>query len=981
MNESELYGAWSETERQHYRQQGYWTNVPLGEQLRLWARQQPNRIALVSGQQRLRYDELDTLADRLAAGFNARGIQAGDNVLLQLPNCTGLVAALFALFRLGARPILAMPAQKGADIDALCTLAQPKAWVYPAHYLGHDFHAIAQQMSVNHPTIQRWLVNTADDSDTPLAEFQLPAQRFSVPHAEDIALLLLSGGSTGTPKLIPRTHADYFYNARTLAGLCQLTGESVYLATLAVAHNFTLSCPGVLGTLLSGGKVVLAQTASCDEIFPLIEQERVTFTALVPPLMNLWLECREWDESDLSSLQFIQVGGARLESTLAEKVKPAFGCQLQQVFGMAEGLICCTRLDDSDEVILHTQGRPISDADQIRVVNAGGAAVAEGEPGELLTRGPYTIGGYYRAEAQNLLAFTPDRFYRSGDIIRLTEGGNVIVEGRIKEQINRAGEKIGCTEIESLMALHPSVVSAIVVGVSDERLGERICACYQGEATLKLGELRTFLLQKGLSNYKLPDQLLHIASWPLTAVGKIDKRRLATLAQQAQEKAHSSRAISLRHPPLDVLYHLMQEEHESHIAYERQGCWHVGIGIKAQIRLFTDYAELISSDGQRQTFQNAPWRENLQSALDALPFSHWQIFGVSHFELARLIYDVSAADLDKTSPLMTLIVPQVQIALSEQSAMLITTSEEDLERLTARIQQADRSVNFPAPDNEWQDAIASTIRQHDAHAYCHRVAETVHEIKQGLYQKVILSRQVMLTEPVDMLASYHLGRTNNTPARSYIVKIDDHHFIGFSPETVVEVSASGTVSTQPLAGTRALTADAQQNQQLREALISDTKEVAEHAVSVKLAVEELLPVCVANSTHVSDFMSIAQRGSVQHLASRVTGKLSEEFSAWDAFAMLFPAVTASGIPKRPAIEAITRLEPVKRSAYSGSVFMFNSGGELDAALVLRSLFKNDNGVTLQAGAGIIDQSTPKRELEETVEKLQSVSRFLVKAQR
>ena len=135
--------------------------------------------------------------------------------------------------------------------------------------------------------------------------------------------------------------------------------------------------------------------------------------------------------------------------------------------------------------------------------------------------------------------------------------------------------------------------------VNDERLGERICACYQGGATLTLSELRTFLRQKGVSDYKLPDQLLHVANWPLTAVGKIDKRRLATLAQQTRKNAQPSRSISLHNPPLDVVYHLLREESENHIAYEQQGCWEVGIGIKAQIRIFPHYAELTLTDGQR----------------------------------------------------------------------------------------------------------------------------------------------------------------------------------------------------------------------------------------------------------------------------------------------------------------------------------------------------------------------------------------------
>lgn len=552
MGERQRYSAWSESEREHYRQNGYWADQPLGEQLRHWAAQQPANIALVAGKQRLSYAGLDNLADRLAAGLAARGVCSQDNVLLQLPNCIGLVATLFALFRLGARPILAMPGQKAADIDALCKLAEPKAWLYPERYLRNDFQALAKDIAVKHPGMQCWQVSTDDEADALMATFQSESQPLPVPQAEDIALLLLSGGSTGTPKLIPRTHADYFYNARRIAEICQLSNQSVYLATLAVAHNFTLSCPGVLGTLLSGGKVVLAQTSGCDEVFPLIEQEKVTFTALVPPLVTLWLECRAWDDSDLSSLQLIQVGGARLESTLAAKVKPAFNCQLQQVFGMAEGLICCTRLDDKDEVIVHTQGRPISDADQIRGVYQDGLAVETGRSGELLTHGPYTIGGYYRAEAQNLQAFTQDHFYRSGDIVRLTEAGNIVVEGRLKEQINRAGEKIGCAEIESLIDSHPEVASCVVIGVEDARLGERICACLQGDVKLTLADLRGYLQQQGLSDHKLPDQLLPVKSWPLTAVGKIDKRQLTNVATHAMDCSEFSHTLILhrRHLPL-----------------------------------------------------------------------------------------------------------------------------------------------------------------------------------------------------------------------------------------------------------------------------------------------------------------------------------------------------------------------------------------------------------------------------------------------
>lgn len=537
MTEQPFHTAWSAQARRYYRELGYWQDQPLGEHLRNWANDSPQKTALVCGLQRISYRQLDCLADRLAAGFAARGIEQGDNLLIQMPNSIGLVASLFALFRLGARPILAMPGQKSADIDALSTLATPKAWLFPSRFLGNDFHPLARDIASKHPAMQQWMIDSERDPYALMEEYQQPAQILSPPDAGDIALLLLSGGTTGTPKLIPRTHADYHYNARATAKICRLGADSVYLAALAVAHNFTLCCPGVFGTMLSGGTVVLAQTAGCDEVFPLIEQEKVTITALVPPLVTLWLECREWDESDLSSLKLLQVGGARLESSLAARITPAFGCKLQQVFGMAEGLICCTRLDDPEEVILHTQGRPISPHDRLRIVDEHDVPVPAGASGELLTRGPYTIGGYYRADQQNAIAFSTEGDYRSGDCVRLTPEGNIVVEGRLKEQINRAGEKIAAAEVEASIVRHPAVLACVVIGVKDDRLGERICACVQQQAPLTLLELRQFLQHSQVSNHKLPEQLVRVNAWPLTAVGKIDKRQLATLAQHARGAA------------------------------------------------------------------------------------------------------------------------------------------------------------------------------------------------------------------------------------------------------------------------------------------------------------------------------------------------------------------------------------------------------------------------------------------------------------
>ncbi len=310
-----------------------------------------------------------------------------------------------------------------------------------------------------------------------------------------------------------------------------MSPQSVYLAALPVSHNFPLACPGILGTLSVGGKVVMAKTADDDEAFALIEQEKVTITALVPPLAKLWLEAKEWDETDISSLQVLQIGGSRLEEKVARQITPTLGCQLQQVFGMAEGLLCYTRLGDDIETVVTTQGKPLSTTDQIRILAPDGSPVAPGEAGELLTKGPYTIKGYYLAEEHNKKAFTQEGFYRSGDLVRQTANGYLIVEGRLKEQINRAGEKIAIAEIEELLAEHPDVIDCVLIPVPDERLGERSCAfVISDNPVCDLQQVQQFLTQHGLPRYKQPDRLEHIAIWPLTTVGKVNKQALSQLA-------------------------------------------------------------------------------------------------------------------------------------------------------------------------------------------------------------------------------------------------------------------------------------------------------------------------------------------------------------------------------------------------------------------------------------------------------------------
>lgn len=534
--------TWPEEFAARYRQAGYWRGETFGQLLRERARLHGERTAIVAGAQRLSYRELDLRADRLAAGLHALGIRPRDRVVVQLPNIAAFFEVCFALFRLGALPVFALPAHRSAELNYFCEFTEAVALIIPDRHAGFDYRPLAEQVCAAVPTLRHVLVAGEPGPFTPLSGLYAEPMPLPEPRPGDVALFQLSGGSTGVPKLIPRTHDDYLYSVRASAELCQLGGSSVYLCALPAAHNFPLSSPGVLGTLYAGGTAVLALHPSPDVAFPLIERERVTLTALVPPLAMIWLEAASARRHDLSSLRVLQVGGARLGTEVARRVRPTLGCTLQQVYGMAEGLVNYTRLDDPEELIVTTQGRPISTDDELRVVDEEGNPVAPGETGQLLTRGPYTIRGYYKAEAHNARAFTPEGFYCTGDLVRVTPEGYLVVEGRVKDQINRGGDKVAAEELENHLLAHPAVRDATVVAIPDPFLGERTCAfVIPRAAPPSTAALTAFLRERGLATFKIPDRIEFVEDFPKTAVGKVSKKALRErLASRNVSPTHSS---------------------------------------------------------------------------------------------------------------------------------------------------------------------------------------------------------------------------------------------------------------------------------------------------------------------------------------------------------------------------------------------------------------------------------------------------------
>ncbi|MEU7212681.1 (2,3-dihydroxybenzoyl)adenylate synthase [Streptomyces sp. NPDC044989] len=532
--------TWPAEFAERYRASGHWRGETFGGMLRERAAAHPERIALVDPAPERRtwtYRELDARADRLAAGFLTRGIAKGDRIVVQLPNIGEFIEVVFALFRIGALPVYALPAHRETEISHFCSFTEAVAYVVPDTHAGFDHRRLAARIRERTPGLRHVFVAGDPGEHTALREVPCePSGPFDGPEPHELAFLQLSGGTTGLNKLIPRTHDDYMYSLRGSDEICGVDGGTRFLVALPAAHNFPMSSPGWLGVLYAGGTVVLTPKPDPGTAFPLIEAERITMTALVPPLALVWTEAAPAAEHDLSSLELMLVGGAKYSEQAARRLEPALGCRLMQVFGMAEGLVNYTRLHDDTETVVTTQGRPISQDDEIRIVDDEDEDVPEGEFGHLLTRGPYTVRGYWRAPEHNRRSFTEDGFYRTGDIVRRLPGGHLVVEGRAKDQINRGGEKIAPEEVENIILAHPSVHDVSVVSVPDAYLGERSLAyvILRGDAEpLRPAAIKRFVRERGIAAYKVPDRVEFVEEFPRTGVGKISKKQLRSAAGQS----------------------------------------------------------------------------------------------------------------------------------------------------------------------------------------------------------------------------------------------------------------------------------------------------------------------------------------------------------------------------------------------------------------------------------------------------------------
>ncbi len=535
--------AWPEDFARRYREQGYWEDATLFEVLSHTAALFPDKLAVVDGTRRISYAQLRDAVLRLATGLATLGLRPGERVIFQLDNSLELIVSFFALCRLGVIPVLALPAHRRTEIAHFARASGAVALFIPDRVRNFDYREMAREVVALCPTLRQVIVSGQAEADqvalTMLSESQAEGQAaMPLPKAGDVALMLLSGGTTGLPKLIARTHADYIYGSKQSAKVAGFGTDTVFLALLPIAHNYTLGAPGVLGTIACGGTTVVSPGTAAEVVFPLIDREGVSVLSAAVPLVAKWLGSDLFGRHDFATLKVFMNGGAKLVPELRQRVEEKFTCIYQESFGTAEGLLNMTRLYDPEHVRMNSSGRPVSDGDEIRIVDAAGNDLPDGRAGELLVRGPYTIRGYYNGSENNLKAFTADGFYRMGDVVSKVDG-NLYLEGRIKDLINRGGEKISSEEIENHILAHPEIESACVVAMPDPVFGEKACAftILRQNCALTLAQLLAFLQTREIARFKMPERLEVVEEFPISPAGKILRARLReAVAEKIQQE-------------------------------------------------------------------------------------------------------------------------------------------------------------------------------------------------------------------------------------------------------------------------------------------------------------------------------------------------------------------------------------------------------------------------------------------------------------
>jgi len=534
----EGFTPYNEEDAERYNRLRWWGGLTFGDILDKAADLYPDKEAFVDGKGCLTYSQAREMADRLAIGLMDLGIKARDRVLLHLPNWNEFVYSYFALQKIGAIPVLLIDRYRQYEINHLCRLTEAVAWIVAEGYGKIDYLPIISDVLKENPCLKHVVLVRGEDHkqflslETLIETVELTNENLVKlahrrPDPMQVTHMGPTGGTTGLPKVVPRTHNDYLCRAEYVARGWELGYDDILLAAAPVGHDLAFSI-GLIPAIFTFGKVVMLESTKPADICTAIQREHITAIPWTPALAHRLVNFGGLNNYDISSLKKMYCGGGASPIELIRGVREKLGCVYINAYGGTEGMNVQTRLDCDIETVHRTVGRPTCPYDTYKVVDGRGNEMPPNTSGEILIKGPGIFTGYYNAQEENKNAFTREGFFRTGDLAMIDELGNITLTGRIREIIKRGGESISTVEIENLIITHPDVETVAVVGMPDPVLGERACAYIQTKPGVELSfdEIISFLRNKNASVLQLPERIEFVDSLPLTKSNKLDKRAL-----------------------------------------------------------------------------------------------------------------------------------------------------------------------------------------------------------------------------------------------------------------------------------------------------------------------------------------------------------------------------------------------------------------------------------------------------------------------
>ncbi len=551
-----LSGAppYREADAADYLRGNWWTGLNFGDLLDRAAAIHPFKTAFVDRWNRLTYAEAQDRAERMAIGLMDLGIKPLDRVMIQLPNWTEFVVVYFAIQKIGAISVMLIDRYRQHEIEHMAAISEAVAWVVPPTYGKTDFIPIVEDVRAVYPAIRN-VITVRGEVDKPgyvsmdrlIAENERTPENLArlkerAPDARQVAHMGPTGGTTGMPKMVPRTHnalgCAVEYCSKAWGQHC----EDYNLIVGSIGHDLSFT-KGFLGSVITMGSLFMLDSTDAQTICRIVQDEKITSVIWVPTLAQRLLQYEDLDKYDLSSLKKMHSAGGAAFPELVREVFERLNMRFHNGYGATEGMTCITTAEDSIDTVCCTVGRKTCPRDEYKVVDFDGNTLPVGKQGELLLKGPSVFAGYYKNLEENALVFDKDGFFKTGDLAVIDENGFIKLTGRIKEMINRGGESISATMIEGFINKHPDVAIVAVVPMPDPFMGERICAYIQPVAgcALTFESVIAFLKQEKASVQALPERIEFVDAMPYTAAQKLDK---TALKQDIRKKLEAEGVIA-----------------------------------------------------------------------------------------------------------------------------------------------------------------------------------------------------------------------------------------------------------------------------------------------------------------------------------------------------------------------------------------------------------------------------------------------------